>query len=114
MTTPEAEAAPALKEIFNVARLRHIATEVAGVYPAFDQKKFLRLVQADLDSLSLMQRLRRTSESLHATLPADYEKAVAILRKLAPRINSGFVTPVCCPTMWASTVMKTSTHRWTR
>ena len=90
MTTTEA--APALKEIFNVARLRHIATEVAAVYPAFDQKKFLRLVQADLDSLSLMQRLRRTSESLHATLPADYKKAVAILRKLAPRINSGFVT----------------------
>ncbi len=90
MTTTQA--APALKEIFNVDRLRHIATEVAAVYPAFDQKKFLKLVQADLDSLSLMQRLRRTSESLHATLPADYKKAVAILRKLAPRINSGFVT----------------------
>jgi 3-methyladenine DNA glycosylase AlkC len=41
-----------------------------------------------------MQRLRRTSECLHATLPADYPKAIAILRKLAPRINSGFVTLV--------------------
>jgi 3-methyladenine DNA glycosylase AlkC len=41
-----------------------------------------------------MQRLRRTSECLHATLPADYKKAIAILRKLAPRINSGFVTLV--------------------
>ncbi|MES2280811.1 MAG: DNA alkylation repair protein [Pseudomonadota bacterium] len=94
MTTPQAEAAPALKEIFNAARLKHIATEVAAVYPAFDQKKFLKLAQADLASLSLMQRLKRTSESLHATLPADYEKAIAILRKLAPRINSGFVTLV--------------------
>ncbi|MES2189798.1 MAG: DNA alkylation repair protein [Pseudomonadota bacterium] len=92
MTTTSA--APALKEIFNAARLRHIAAEVAGVYPAFDEKKFLKLAQADLDSLSLMQRLRRTSESLHATLPADYQKAIAILRKLAPRINSGFVTLV--------------------
>lgn len=85
---------PTLKEIFNAARLRHIAAEVAAVYPAFDQKKFLKLAQADLASLSLMQRLRRTSESLHATLPADYKKTIAILRKLAPRINSGFVTLV--------------------
>ncbi|MES2399296.1 MAG: DNA alkylation repair protein [Pseudomonadota bacterium] len=92
MTTTSA--APALKEIFNAARLRHIAAEVAEVYPAFDEKEFLKLVQADLDSLSLMQRLRRTSESLHATLPADYKKTIAILRKLAPRINSGFVTLV--------------------
>ena len=92
MTEEAQTPAPALKEIFNTARLRHIATEVAAVYPAFDQKKFLKLAQSDLDRLSLMQRLRRTSESLHATLPADYKKAIAILRRLAPRINSGFVT----------------------
>lgn len=94
MTEDAPTPAPALKEIFNAARLRHIATEVAAIYPGFDQKKFLKLAQAGLDSLSLMQRLRRTSESLHATLPADYKKAIAILRKLAPRINSGFVTLV--------------------
>ncbi len=92
MSTPSA--APALKEIFNAARLRHIAAEVSAVYPAFDSKKFLKLALAGLDELSLMQRLRRTSESLHATLPADYKKAIAILRKLAPRLNSGFVTLV--------------------
>lgn len=94
MTEEAQTAAPALKEIFNAARMRHVAAEVGAVYPDFDQKKFLKLALAELDALSLMQRLRRTSESLHATLPANYNKAIAILRKLAPRINSGFVTLV--------------------
>jgi 3-methyladenine DNA glycosylase AlkC len=87
-------AAPALKNMFDPARYRHIAAEMAAVYPRFDSKQFLKLALAGLDELSLMQRLRRTSECLHATLPADYPKAIAILHKLAPRINSGFVTLV--------------------
>ncbi len=86
--------APALKNIFDRARYRHIAAETAAVYPRFDGKKFLALALPGLDELSLMQRLRRTSECLHATLPGDYKKSIAILRKLAPRINSGFVTLV--------------------
>jgi 3-methyladenine DNA glycosylase AlkC len=86
--------APALKDIFDRARLRHIAAQVAAVYPRFDDKRFLSLALAGLDELSLMQRLRRTSECLHATLPGDYRKAIAILRELAPRINNSFVTLV--------------------
>src|SRR5207244_3065639 len=31
---------------------------------------------------------------LHATLPAHYTKALGLLRRLAPRINRGFVTLV--------------------
>ena len=91
---PDTTAAPALKNIFDRARYRHIAAETAAVYPRFDGKQFLALALPGLDELSLMQRLRRTSECLHATLPDDYKKSIAILRKLAPRINSGFVTLV--------------------
>jgi hypothetical protein len=36
-------AAPALKNIFDRARYRHIAAETAAVYPRFDGKKFLAL-----------------------------------------------------------------------
>ncbi|MCZ8256631.1 MAG: DNA alkylation repair protein, partial [Polaromonas sp.] len=70
-------AAPALKHIFDPARLRHIAAETAAVYPRFDSKAFLKLALKDLDDLSLMQRLRRTTECLNATLPADYPNALA-------------------------------------
>lgn len=86
--------APALKEIFNAERLRHIATEAHAVFPAFPIDRFIALCREGLDGLSLMARLRRVTEALHATLPADYHAALPILRQLAPRLNSGFVTMV--------------------
>ena len=86
--------APALKEIFDAERFRHIAKEVSSIEKSFDAKKFLKLSLAGLDELSLMQRLRRMTEALHATLPSDYGKSIEILRQLAPRINRSFVTVV--------------------
>lgn len=86
------EPAPALKEMFNEARYRRIAKDVSAIYPTFDSKAFLKFALADLEGRNLMQRLRRTSEGLQATLPSDFRKAVAILREVAPRIDSGFVT----------------------
>lgn len=87
-----AEPAPALKEIFDAACFRAIAAKTTAIDPKFDRKKFLALALDGLDELSLMQRLRRMSESLHATLPASYPRALAILRKLAPAIDRSFVT----------------------
>ncbi|MVV50800.1 DNA alkylation repair protein [Pseudomonas sp. PB120] len=84
--------APALKEIFNTERLQHIATEMTAVYPAFNAKAFLNMANEDLASLSIMQRMARVSECLHAVLPLDYEETLDVLRALAPRLNSGFVS----------------------
>jgi 3-methyladenine DNA glycosylase AlkC len=87
---------PALKEIFNAERLQHIATEMTTVYPAFDHKKFLKLAQTGLADLSVMQRMARVGECLHAVLPLDFEASLEVLRALAPRLNSGFVS-MCLP-----------------
>lgn len=86
--------ASALKNLFDADRLRHIAAETAALDPRFDAQKFLALALDGLASLGLMQRLRHTTQALHATLPADYLAALAVLRQLAPRINHGFVTLV--------------------
>ena len=86
--------APALKDWFDDKRFKHIADEVAAIHTGFDRKRFLKLALQDLDELSLMQRLRRTTESLHVTLPADYRKALHILRELAPKVNHSFVSLV--------------------
>ncbi|PTQ74230.1 DNA alkylation repair protein [Pseudomonas sp. GV071] len=101
MSATATASAPALKEIFNRDRLRHIAEHTQAVYPAFASKRFLTLASAGLDELSVMQRLARVSESLHATLPADLVSALAILQDLAPRLNSGFVS-MCLPHYVAS------------
>ncbi|MFJ5296806.1 DNA alkylation repair protein [Pseudomonas sp. NPDC088368] len=84
--------APALKEIFNHERLKHIADETFAVYPTFDRKRFIAQATEGLDGLSLMQRLNRVSQSLHAGLPQDYLAALDILYQLAPRLNSAFVS----------------------
>ncbi|MCF4998504.1 DNA alkylation repair protein [Pseudomonas syringae] len=100
MSTAET-AAPALKEIFNTARLQHIASEMSEVYPAFNAKAFLKLANEGLADLSIMQRMARVSECLHAVLPLGYEDSLDVLRALAPRLNSGFVT-LCLPHYVAS------------
>ncbi|AKA25157.1 DNA alkylation repair protein [Pseudomonas chlororaphis] len=88
MTTPSA---PALKEIFNRERLEHIAREMLAVDPAFDHHGFLDHATRDLAGLSVMQRLARVSESLHAVLPTGYEDNLTRLYALAPRLDSRFV-----------------------
>jgi 3-methyladenine DNA glycosylase AlkC len=91
MTAAE-QPAPALKEIFNAGRLQHIATEMTAVYPAFNAKAFLKMANDGLADLSIMQRMARVSECLHAVLPLGYDESLGILRALAPRLNSGFVS----------------------
>ncbi|WP_460161011.1 DNA alkylation repair protein [Pseudomonas sp. S2_B10] len=94
-------AAPALKEIFNAERLQHIADEMSAVYPAFKAQAFLKHAQDGLAELSVMQRMARVAESLHAVLPLDYEDSLEVLFELAPRLNSGFVS-MCLPHYVAS------------
>jgi 3-methyladenine DNA glycosylase AlkC len=83
---------PALKEIFNAERLQHIAAEMTAVYPTFNAKAFLKMANEGLAELSIMQRMARVSECLHAVLPLSYEDSLTVLRDLAPRLNSGFVS----------------------
>lgn len=83
----------ALKDsLFPPARYREVGRLVHSIHPSFDQRQFLRIALKDLDSLSLMQRLRRMTESLHAVLPGNYRRNLGILRELAPRLPAGFVT----------------------
>lgn len=91
MTEAQDTPAPLLKEIFDRARLRHLAEETSAVYPAFDAERFLALAGHDLDALSIMQRLRQIARAYGETLPKDFDAAVMILGTLIPRINHRFV-----------------------
>ena len=83
-----------LRHMFDEARYRRIADDMEDLHPGFDRKRFLSHTLDGLDGRSLLQRLRRTSEAMGATLPASFPKALAILRKLAPRFQHGFVALV--------------------
>lgn len=86
--------APALKEMFNEARYRKMARDVAAVHRRFDERRFLGIALAGLDELSLLQRLRRATEALRATLPGDYLAALDVLHRLAPLHGEGFTALV--------------------
>jgi 3-methyladenine DNA glycosylase AlkC len=85
------EAQPALKDWFNVARYRQIADLLADAHPGFNRERFLAVATAGLDELTLIQRVRRTTVACHATLPAEFPKAVAALKNIAPQVQHGFV-----------------------
>lgn len=82
---------PALKEIFNRARINQIARDAEAAIPDFDAKKFVTFVTRDLDGLSIMQRMRRVAEGLHVAGSGTYRKRLSGLYALAPRIGNGFV-----------------------
>jgi len=85
------EAPPALKEMFNAARYRQIAGLLAEAQPGFDRKRFLAVALHSLDGLTLLQRVRRATAAAHATLPGEFPKALAVLKRIAPRMPDGFV-----------------------
>jgi len=85
------EAPPALKEMFNAAQFRRIADLLADVHSGFDRDRFLALATDGLGDLTLIQRVRRATDATHATLPKNFVHAVAVLKNIAPQIQSGFV-----------------------
>lgn len=85
-------AAPALKEIFNSEKLRHIADQTKAVHPPFDVSAFMTLATTNLEALGIMQRMRQVATSLHATLPGDYARNIEILTAAAPGIGNGFAS----------------------
>lgn len=75
-----------LKDIFfTLTFIRDLAQKVKSEYPDFDPDRFVQMVLGDdWDAMELKQRMRHISECLRATLPEDYLKSLAILRKVAP------------------------------
>lgn len=81
-----------LKEMFNKNFFAHLAEEINKTYPAFETKKFLKDVTSNLEELSLNQRMRKASETMHLYLPSDYKKTVAILKDTIPTVQRGYVS----------------------
>ncbi|WP_239616131.1 DNA alkylation repair protein [Cohnella mopanensis] len=73
-----------LKAMYNESFLRAFIDIVKRAYPSFPGETFVRLsLGAGWDELELKGRMRRITESLGATLPADYEQALDVLEAIA-------------------------------
>ncbi len=80
-----------LKNWFNQDFYTGFVRQLHAAHPAFDDQAFIRKALSGIDSLSLMARLRRTTELMHQVLPSDYGAALDILYPLAAAYKGQFV-----------------------
>lgn len=93
MATEKTEiASSVLKECFDEARFRQVAGLLGSVHGGFSQRRFMRKALQGLEELSLIQRLRRMTESVQEALGLDYLESVEVLKLLAPKLESSLVT----------------------
>lgn len=89
-----ADAAPLLKDLLNRRALALIGRAAAQAQPGFDTRAYLAMAGDGLEALSIMQRMARAADSLHAHLPASYPRALQVVRRMAPQLPGGFVAMV--------------------
>ncbi len=71
-----------LKQLYNQALVGELARELQRVYPAFDTAVFIRRVfNRDWPGFELKERMAHITRCLHAELPQDYPRALAILEQ---------------------------------
>lgn len=74
----------AFKNYFNRDGARELAARVKGAHASFDEARFVEEATRDLESLEMMDRVKRFSAALRTGLPNDIEEALAILTKSLP------------------------------
>jgi 3-methyladenine DNA glycosylase AlkC len=79
-----------LKEMFNRAFYLKLVTAFSQVYKPFPGKKFLTDIFDPLEALSLNERMRHTSITLHRHLPSDYQKTVALMMEVIQLLPKGY------------------------
>ena len=86
----------ALKEWFNRDFYRDLASALKKHHRTLDTEAFYQDAIVDLEQLEFKGRLLRSAEICHRHLPDDYRRAVAVLRRIAPRYKGEF-TGMFCP-----------------
>lgn len=95
--TMTARVAVALKQSLGERQFRALAAVLQSIEPAFDVPVFLATALDGLESLTLMERVRRASTAIGAgvqALPGGYDAVLALLTEAAPRLGRGFVSLV--------------------
>jgi 3-methyladenine DNA glycosylase AlkC len=80
--------------MFNRAFYLKLVTAFSQVYKPFPGKKFLTDIFEPLEALSLNERMRHTSITLHRHLPSDYQKTVALMMEVIPLLPKGYTNLV--------------------
>ncbi|PWV56782.1 DNA alkylation repair protein [Chitinophaga sp. S165] len=71
-----------LKDIYSPAFYNSLSDVLTQTVPAFNKQKFIKKIyQEGFEDKELKERMKHTTEVLHAFLPADYEQAIPLIEK---------------------------------
>ncbi len=79
-----AEERKLFKDWFDREAARRMAAQVAGAWPEFDKKAFIRRATTGLDPLEFHGRIAAFSDALRTTLPEDVPRSLDILTRSLP------------------------------
>ena len=71
-----------LKEMFGKSYYKKLARTFSAVHKSFNEDLFYKEVTANLESLSLNQRMRNTSLTLHQHLSGNFGKTIGIMKEV--------------------------------
>ncbi|MCB1207704.1 MAG: DNA alkylation repair protein [Verrucomicrobiales bacterium] len=85
-----------LKDWFDDTRYRSLAGLLSRVSKRFQADAFLKCVLEGLAERSLLERVHQCALGIDAALPGTFRDKVAVLRKLAPKLDHEFVAIFMC------------------
>ena len=74
---------------FSEGFVRRLADDIVAYYASFDRAEFLTNTLVDeFEDMALKRKMRHVTQSLHASLPDDFAKALPVLLAVAPNYTS--------------------------
>jgi len=74
---------------FSEGFVRRLADDIVAYYASFDRAEFLTNTLVDeFEDMALKRKMRHVTQSLHASLPGDFAKALPVLLAVAPNYTS--------------------------
>lgn len=90
--------ATALKDIYSNVYISKLAKHLANEFSNFQEDKFLqRIFNEGWSELSLKERMRHVTVSMHDFLPKDYEQVIKVLQKIAPDFSDNALASIIFP-----------------
>ena len=85
----EAPPSSAFKDRIDAALIERLAAAFLTAEPGFEVERFRTLAGDALDALELKARIAQVAAALHATLPADFDRAAAATHRVLDAVDDG-------------------------
>lgn len=77
-----------LKDLYSPSFYKRLSDALAVVLPSFNKQRFIsQIFTSDFNDKELKERMRHTTQVLHAYMPSDFKKTVILLERLIEQLK---------------------------